>query len=209
LVAAQIVSGRPGKKGMTGGQPGMMAGGPGGAMGPVRGMPGASLAAPGRRQLEGGAVDDSWASDLFEERGWDFGTVRRGERLTHSFRLTNNLDQIVQIRDVRVSAAFLTARASGKQLAPGASATINVQMDTSRFSGDKTSSIYVQFDQPWQAEVQLLVQADSRDNAPIMLGETLGRDSQAKIEQLEKRVDRLMDELAALRKQLSQPGPKD
>jgi hypothetical protein len=171
------------------------------------------MLAPGPRLLEGGAIDHSWANELFEERAWDFGTVRRGERLTHSFRLTNELNQMVEIKDVRVSAGFIIARANGKQLAPGASATINVQMDTHRFSGDKTSSIYVQFAQPWQATVQLQVQADSRDNPMGMMGgmsmpadSKAQKESQAKIVELESKVDRLMEEMQLLREVLAKQG---
>ncbi len=153
----------------------------------------------------------SWASDLFEERSWDFGTVRRGERLTHSFRLTNDLNQIVQIKDVRVSAGFITAGVSTKQLAPGTSATINVEMDTRRFSGDKTSNIYVVFDQPAHATAQLQLQADSRDTTMMggmsMPADTKAqKDAQSKITELEMKVDRLIEDMNALRNAVSKQG---
>ncbi len=191
----------PAGGGSAHGAPGMMGDGPGGRMGTMGGGGQAGM----MRDMMGMPISASWASDLFEDKSWDFGTVRRGERLTHSFRLTNDLNRMVQIKDVRVSAGFITARANGKQLAPGASATINVQIDTHRFSGDKTSNIYVLFDRPDQATVQLQVQADSRDNAMgMMSGMSMPqKDSQAKIVELEKKVDMLIEQMDGLRNELA------
>jgi hypothetical protein len=187
---------------------GMMGGGPSG--GGMAGMPGMKGGMPGMMDASASGLSAQWANDLFGERSWDFGTVRRGENPIHSFRLTNDLTQPVRIKDVRVSAGFIKANAPLKQLAPGTSATIDVQMDTRRFSGDKTSSIYVVFDQPAHATVQLQLQADSRDIT--VFGETsmppdtkAQKDAQTKITELEKKVDRLIQQMDALR-ELSKQG---
>jgi hypothetical protein len=166
---------------------------------------------PGMMDASASGLTAQWANDLFGERSWDFGTVRRGENPIHSFRLTNDFPQPVRIKDVRVSAGFIKANAPLKQLASGTSGTIDVQMDTRRFSGDKTSTIYVVFDQPAHATVQLQVQADSRDitvfGETSMPADTKGqKDAQTKITELEMKVDRLIQQMDALRNELSKQG---
>src|SRR5581483_5631416 len=68
---------------------------------------------------------------------------------------------------VRVSCGCTTARALHTTLAPGQETAILAQMDTRRFLGTRSVTIYVQFDQPRFAEVRLVVQAYSRDDLAI------------------------------------------
>ncbi|HEV3205001.1 MAG TPA: DUF1573 domain-containing protein [Gemmataceae bacterium] len=109
----------------------------------------------------------SWADAMFDGLSRDFGSVPRGPMLTHSFRLTNQPDQAVHIACVRVSCGCVSASASNYEVPPGGSATINAQMDTTRFAGVKAVTIYVQFDRPQWEEVRLWVQANSRDDVQL------------------------------------------
>ena len=107
------------------------------------------------------------AIDLFEEKVKDFGTVPRGPTLVHYFRLTNNTDQPLVIGNVRVSCGCVTASAASAQVPPGKTTAITAQMDTRRFTGSKTVTIYVQFTHPRFEEVALQVTAFSRDDFAI------------------------------------------
>jgi beta-lactamase regulating signal transducer with metallopeptidase domain len=145
----------------------------------------------------------SGAADLFEEKSWDFGSVRRGERARHDFRLTNRLDQPVHLSAVRVSAAFLNAAGKDRWIQPNESISIPVEMDTRKFTGDKTALVYVQFDQPSAAEVRLQVQAQSQER----YGPANASAEPAKIMELEQKVDRLMKQIDLLHDELKQrPG---
>ena len=149
----------------------------------------------------------SVAPDLFEEKSWDFGSVRRGERVRHEFRLTNTLDQPIHLSAVRVSAAFLIAAGKDRWIAPHESVTIPVEMDTRRFSGDRTAVVYVQFDQPSAAEVRLQVQAQSQDGSRSSNAPEEPRESKAKMMELEQKVDNLMKQIDRLHDELKQrPG---
>jgi hypothetical protein len=110
---------------------------------------------------------DSWADALFDEHAKDFGAVPRGPTLTHAFRLTNKTNQPVHISGVRVSCGCVSASAVQDHLAPGESTSIQSTMDTRRFTGFKSVTIYVQFDQPQWEEVRLSVQANGRDDISI------------------------------------------
>jgi hypothetical protein len=104
------------------------------------------------------------ADQAFEERVKDFGSVARGQVLTHFFSVTNNTGQPVHIASVRVSCGCVHALALQDRLAPGQSTAIQANMDTRRFSGVKRVTIFVGFDQPQYEEVRLSVQADSHDD---------------------------------------------
>jgi hypothetical protein len=109
----------------------------------------------------------TWAEAMFEGLSRDFGTVPRGPQLTHPFRLTNTTGTPVTIGSVRVSCGCVTARALRTELAPGQSTAILAEMDTRRFQGDKTVTIYVQFTAPVLEEVRLVIQANGRDDVTV------------------------------------------
>jgi hypothetical protein len=117
--------------------------------------------------VSGTAQATTWAEGMFESRGRDFGSVPRGPMLTHPFRLTNNTGAPVSISRVRVSCNCTSAHALQNELAPGESTAILAQMDTGRFWGVKRVTIYVQFSEPNFEEVQLWVQANSRDEITV------------------------------------------
>src|SRR5262249_40158599 len=90
----------------------------------------------------------SWADQMFQELSKGFGSVPRGPTLQHAFLLKNNSDSVVQIANVRVSCTCVTAYAVKTVLQPGEETSIAASMDTTRFTGVKTVTIYVLFDQP-------------------------------------------------------------
>jgi hypothetical protein len=114
--------------------------------------------------LSAPALADSWADALFEERSKDFGSVPRGPMLEHPFRLTNNTSSPVHIAGLRVSCGCTSAVALQSYVQPGETGVIDARMDTRRFSGTKSVTIYVQLDQPSWNEVRLVVHANSRDD---------------------------------------------
>src|SRR5215468_834225 len=102
----------------------------------------------------------TWAQGLFDELSKDFGSVPRGPLLTHHFRVVNRTKQAVNISSVRVSCGCVTAMAMKTYLAPGEETTIYATMDSTRFTGPKAVTIFVQFDSPSFDEVRLTVQAN-------------------------------------------------
>src|SRR5262249_22402128 len=86
----------------------------------------------------------SWADGLFDELAKDFGAVPHGTVAVHPFRLVNNTQAPVHINHVRVSCGCTSAVALQTRLAPGQDTVILAQMDTRRFYGTKSVTIYVQ-----------------------------------------------------------------
>jgi hypothetical protein len=109
----------------------------------------------------------SWADSMFEQLHWDFGSVPRGPAVSHPFRLTNRTKQAVHVGSIRVSCGCTSAQVLQNDLTPGQSTVMLVQMDTTRFVGAKSVTIYVTFDQPQWEEVRLWVQANARDDVSL------------------------------------------
>jgi hypothetical protein len=85
---------------------------------------------------------------MFDQRAQDFGTVPRGAILNHSFQVVNGTRSSVHVAGVCVSCGCTSAAALQSNLEPGKATSILAQMDTRRFAGVKTVTIFVQFDQP-------------------------------------------------------------
>lgn len=118
--------------------------------------------------VAGQAHAQTKADGRFDEHSHDFGSVPRGQIVSHPFRIVNNTKQPMRIaaRDgVRVSCGKCSsAYALKTYLLPGEETAIIAKMDTNQFIGMKVITIFVLFDQPNREEVRLLMQADSRDD---------------------------------------------
>lgn len=101
---------------------------------------------------------------LFDKRVHDFGNVPIGPLLSHEFTIKNTTNQTLHIYNVRVSCGCVAASAKKSTIPPGESATIYASMDTRRFIGSKTVTVYVGFDRPQYEEVALQVTAYSRSD---------------------------------------------
>lgn len=117
-------------------------------------------------------ASSSWADGLFDELSKDFGIVSRGVTLVHKFRLKNDSSQPVGISSVRVSCGCVSASALKTFLQPGEETSVVARMDSTRFRGVKTVTIYVHFNKPKSEEVRLWIKANARDDfslSPDML----------------------------------------
>jgi hypothetical protein len=104
---------------------------------------------------------------LFDELSKDFGAVPRGPVLTHYFHLTNTTGRTVKLGQVRVSCGCVSATVMQTELQAGQSTVLLAQMDTRRFSGFRSVTIYVPIEQPFQTEVRLTVSANARDDVAV------------------------------------------
>jgi hypothetical protein len=126
-----------------------------------------SLVLLGSCLAAGPAAAATWADALFDELSKDFGSVPRGPTLIYPFRVRNNTDRPVHIAGLRVSCGCVTATVGQNFLKPGEETQILAQMDTTRFTGVKSVTIYVTFNAPSHEEVRLWVQANARNDFSI------------------------------------------
>lgn len=109
----------------------------------------------------------TWADALFTELSKDFGSVPRGPTLTHPFRVTNTTRNTITISGIRVSCGCVSTTVGKYVLNPGEETVVTAKMDTTRFTGLKSVTIYVQFSSPTFDEVRLWVQANGRNDFNI------------------------------------------
>lgn len=115
----------------------------------------------------GVAHGGSWADSMFVEYVKDFGSVPRGPTLIHEFKVKNNTTSDVRISNVRVSCGCVNASVVKNDLKPNEETSVVARMDSNRFSGSKSVTIYVTFDRPKFEEVRLQVMAYGRNDFAV------------------------------------------
>lgn len=73
----------------------------------------------------------------------DFGKVPRGTQLRHTFRIINTSDVPLRILSARTSSGALNGRSTKDVLQPGEEGTLEVSLDSRRFSGPKTCVLWL------------------------------------------------------------------
>jgi len=106
-------------------------------------------------------------SSLFDAQSHDFGNVPIGPMLNHSFTIKNTTSETLQISSVRVSCGCVSASAQKAILAPSEQTTVYATMDTRRFVGSKSVTIYVDFSAPRRETANLVVMAYGRSDIAL------------------------------------------
>jgi hypothetical protein len=113
-----------------------------------------------------------WAEKLFKGNlSHDFGTVPRGSQLTYRFPLTNIYAVNLQIVNIRSSCGCVTVTPSTRLVKSKQTANIDILMDTRKFTGAKTISIYVTVGPDYTSTATLRVSAFSRGDVVLNPGE--------------------------------------
>ena len=116
----------------------------------------AALHAPNRVHAQA-AQPQPWYYAVFPERSHDFGTVAKGTKLRHSFKLINTTSSDIHIVDTRKKCGCTEVAIGARDIPPGTQTTIEMTLDTTRFTGYKPSGVTLIFDRPQFVEVDLNV----------------------------------------------------
>ena len=117
------------------------------------------------------AAAASWVDTIFPERFHDFGTVARGAKLHHTFRLVNTTGQDVHIADWRTKCGCTEVRVGARDIPPGTQTTIEAVLDTTKFLGPKSSGLTLVIDRPSFIEVELNLSCDIRGDILLSPGQ--------------------------------------
>jgi uncharacterized cupredoxin-like copper-binding protein len=93
----------------------------------------------------------------FQQIEYDFGTVEQGTIVKHSFIITNNGGDILEIKDVSASCGCTAADPEKKELKPGESTNINLQFNTNGRSGSQRKSVFVETNDPENSKLELKI----------------------------------------------------
>lgn len=77
------------------------------------------------------------------ENQFDFGYVKEGEKLTHTFKYKNTGTKVLEIENVTTSCGCTAAIVEGKSLKPGESGNLKVEFDTSNRFGRVSRNITI------------------------------------------------------------------
>lgn len=109
------------------------------------------------------AQSPNWADKMFKDGVTkDFGNQPHGALLTHTFTVTNIYAVQMEITQIKSGCGCVTATAKKRVLAPREATTIDVVMDTKRFTGPKTVGVRVTVGPEYISSAELVVKANSR-----------------------------------------------
>jgi len=77
----------------------------------------------------------------FPETQHNFGKVKEGEIVKHTFKFINKGNTALKIRDIKTSCGCTAALVSSEMLEPGEEGTLNVELDTKNRSGKMSRTI--------------------------------------------------------------------
>jgi hypothetical protein len=97
----------------------------------------------------------SWISSVFPERTYDFGTVARGSKLRHAFKVVNSTSREIHIADWRTKCGCTEVRVGAREIPPGTQTVVEATIDTSKFQGYKASGLTLVIDRPTPVELDL------------------------------------------------------
>jgi hypothetical protein len=88
---------------------------------------------------------------------FDFGQVKNGEVVQHTFIFTNIGDQLLELTDVRPSCGCTTAGAWDRTVQPGKTGEIPVQFNSANFAGAVGKTVIVLCNDPLQTNIVLQI----------------------------------------------------
>lgn len=89
----------------------------------------------------------------------DFGRMKNGETVKHSYVFTNTGDRLLEVSHVHASCGCTTSGEHSRQVEPGKTGTIPIQFSSGSFHGDVTKMITVTCNDATQPTVMLQLKA--------------------------------------------------
>jgi hypothetical protein len=112
----------------------------------------------------------SWIDQVFPERSFDFGTVAKGSKIRHGFKVVNRLDRNIHIASERTKCGCTEVRIGSRDIPPGAQTTVEAVIDTTKFVGHKPSGLTLVIDSPTYTEVDLNTSCFIRGDITVLPG---------------------------------------
>ena len=111
-----------------------------------------------------------WARKMFSETSHDFGTVARGAKVEHRFKIKNLYVEDIHIVGVRTSCGCTTPSLTKNVLKTWETGEVVARFNTPTFQGYRSATLTVTIDKPMYAEVQLHVSGNIRTDIVVHPG---------------------------------------
>lgn len=96
-----------------------------------------------------------------ENFSWNFGKVNAEKLLIHNFKLFNDSNKVLEIKDVFTSCSCITCKIKGpSKLLPDETVNVEVNFDAKGYSGEITQYAYLHTNNSEQKVLKLEVKAN-------------------------------------------------
>jgi hypothetical protein len=101
------------------------------------------------------AKAQDWVNSVFPSREHNFGTVARGSKIHHSFKLVNTTNSEIHIVTYQTKCGCTEVRLGAQTIPAGTQTVIEAVIDTTKFQGPKASGLTLIIDKPQYTQVDL------------------------------------------------------
>ena len=127
-----------------------------------------------------------WTEEVFPDRAHDFGTVARGSKVRHSFKIVNSTPNEIHIESWRVKCGCTDVRVGAREIPPGTQTVVEAVVDTTKFEGYKSSGLVLVIDRPLRFEIDLSLTCFIRGDLTLNPGQVdfgvVNRSAKPKVE---------------------------
>lgn len=92
---------------------------------------------------------------ILQQTSFDFGDIKQGEKVSHTFVISNGGGDLLKISDVKASCGCTAAAPEKKELAPGESTNIVVTFNSTGRMGNQSKTIRINSNDPENPEMVL------------------------------------------------------
>jgi len=92
---------------------------------------------------------------ILQQNSYDFGDIKQGEKVSHTFVLSNGGGDLLKISDVKASCGCTAAAPEKKELAPGESTNLIVTFNSAGRMGKQSKTIRIYSNDPENPELVL------------------------------------------------------
>jgi hypothetical protein len=116
------------------------------------------------------AIGQEWARKMFDSTEHKFGTVAKGAKAEHRFKIKNLYEEDVHISGVRSSCGCTTPTITKDLLKTFEVSELVAVYNTKTYRGDRSATLTVTFDKPFYAEVQVHISGSIRTDVVLQPG---------------------------------------
>ncbi|MDH3269285.1 MAG: DUF1573 domain-containing protein, partial [Ignavibacteria bacterium] len=94
---------------------------------------------------------------ILQQTSFDFGDIKQGDKVSHTFVLTNNGGDLLKISDVKASCGCTAAAPEKNELTPGESTNLVVTFNSAGRMGKQSKTVRIYSNDPQNPEMQLSI----------------------------------------------------
>lgn len=94
---------------------------------------------------------------VIQQNSFDFGAIKQGETVSHTFVLTNSGGDLLKINNVQASCGCTAASPEKSELAPGESTNLTVKFNSTGRMGNQVKTVKIFTNDPQSPEMKITI----------------------------------------------------